>query len=140
MLRCAGELCHADTGHVPRSKNTGTFLNRSFINGMQSRSYKNRSYNYNRTKVRFAHPADRNFGSTTFVLRASRLLFCELRITPEAFISQDAISCEITKVCFAHPKDHCFDSTAFYETENPGRLFCFIKRRRHRVQFPVPSH
>ena len=43
-----------------------------------------------RTKVCFAPPAGHNFGSATFVPRASILLFCELRIPPEVFISQDA--------------------------------------------------
>ena len=42
-------------------------------------------------------PASYNFGSTAFVPRASRLLFCELRITPEASLSQDAIPCERKK-------------------------------------------
>ena len=76
-------------------------------------------YLQNKSVLRPRAPADHCFGSTTFVPRASRRLLCELRIMPEAFISQDAISCEIKSApppapkypeCDAHLKVQIFQT------------------------------
>ncbi len=64
-----------------------------------------------------------------FSLRSGRhktIVHRTMRALPEAFISQDAISCERTKVCFAHLAGYCFGSTAFVPRAS-RLLFCELR-------------